>query len=413
MPLRRLAPTLARLGSGFFLAGPYTTLARALAWQRLRVYADPLDPATHVQLYSSTAFVTNGNVPAAPALSQDDDLFASPGWSACPSDELDVLVLSDALRAGLSGPPPDPTADQDPGPLGQVWIWIGGVLQGDGQISPTLRQMRLDFAPPPYLEDLPSIYRDGVQRSLLVRLILAEMGSELDVTDDLMADLPRLFDANATPDTWLPWLAGWLDLDLVTPWTAKQVRQQLVECMRLYSQRGTASGLREAIQLYTGVSPFIEEPCRSVAVFCLDGSSSVGATTVVAPANSQGAVLGTTAILGGSDVIAPEQMGVPVFADIVNRFCVQVYAAQVEDPSILGAINQVVARQAPAHTLAHVCLIQPAMRVGHQARLGIDTIVGGPTPDMRLDASSIIGLNAVLANLPPRSERVGFGLRVG
>ena len=50
---------------------------------------------------------------------------------------------------------------------------------------------------------------------------------------------------------------------------------------------------------------------------------------------------------------------------------------------------------------------------GYQARIGIDTIIGGVTPDLRLEEATALGTDTVLADQPPRSGRVGHGLRVG
>jgi hypothetical protein len=44
-------------------------------------------------------------------------------------------------------------------------------------------------------------------------------------------------------------------------------------------------------------------------------------------------------------------------------------------------VRAVIEREKPAHTTYHLCVIEPRMRVGAQARLGIDTIVSqGPPP---------------------------------
>ena len=44
----------------------------------------------------------------------------------------------------------------------------------------------------------------------------------------------------------------------------------------------------------------------------------------------------------------------------------------------------IIEEEMPAHTTYHLCLIEPRLRVGYQARLGIDTIVAGPSPASRL-----------------------------
>lgn len=95
------------------------------------------------------------------------------------------------------------------------------------------------------------------------------------------------------------------------------------------------------------------------------------------------------------------------------RFCVQVYAAQVVDPHALDLVHRVLDRERPAHAGYHLCVLGPRMRVGFQARVGIDTIVAGPPPALRLDGPTGLGLDAALADRPHASRRLGRGARVG
>jgi hypothetical protein len=53
------------------------------------------------------------------------------------------------------------------------------------------------------------------------------------------------------------------------------------------------------------------------------------------------------------------------------------------------------------------------MRVGFQARIGIDSIIAGPPPDLQLGEDSALGFDTVLANQPRRDRRIGYGMRVG
>ena len=120
----------------------------------------------------------------------------------------------------------------------------------------------------------------------------------------------------------------------------------------------------------------------------LGQTSTLGFDTVLAPAPAYGAVLASTATLDHSHLLDPSDGGVPLFGDVAHRFCVQVHAAQVAAPGALDAVNSVLAREAPAHTSYHLCVLPPRMRVGFQARLGLDTVVAGPTPDLNLASAS-------------------------
>ncbi len=131
---------------------------------------------------------------------------------------------------------------------------------------------------------------------------------------------------------------------------------------------------------------------------------------MLAPAHAQGAVIGTTATLDHSHLIAEQDDGAPLFEDIAHHFCVQLYAAELAHPSAIERVRQVLDREKPAHTTYHLCLIEARMRVGFQARVGIDTIVGGPPPDLVLNTPHQLGFDTALRESP---ERRPVGGRIG
>jgi hypothetical protein len=128
---------------------------------------------------------------------------------------------------------------------------------------------------------------------------------------------------------------------------------------------------------------------------------------VLAPAELDGAVVGTTAILDGSYLAGEEGLGAHLYESVAHQFCVQVYERQAASPRALALVRAVVEREKPAHTAWHLCVVRPRLRVGYQASLGIDTVLGGPAPARRLGA----GPELVLAGEPP--GRLGEGTRLG
>jgi phage tail-like protein len=380
VPLLRLQQDGGFLQAGTFRGGPFVTRARPYEWQRLRVQAEPLDARSHVQLFTYTSSTADPPPTASAAGSFDAD-----AWVASPVDETDVLVLGPGVREVLTvGAPADPIADQDPGPLAELYVWVGGTLQGDGSHSPTVNQMRLDFAPPAYLEHLPAVYREGARRPLLLGLVLSLLGSELDRVDGTLSSLSGLFDPAAAPPDWLAWLSGWLDFEPSTRWSIAELRTRLAEAMDLYGWRGTSEGLRRYLDVFAGVQARIDEPAASLSLFRLDDSVTLGVSTQLAPEHEQGAVLASTATFGQSSLLDPADVGAPLFTDVVHRFSVQVYASDIAGSTTLDTVSRIVEREKPAHTVAHVCVIGPSMRVGSQARIAIDSIVGAPATDLLL-----------------------------
>jgi hypothetical protein len=83
--------------------------------------------------------------------------------------------------------------------------------------------------------------------------------------------------------------------------------------------------------------------------------------------------------------------------------------ARVSAPATLARLREVIEREKPAHTTYQLCLVEPGLRVGTQALVGVDTLLGGgPAPVTRLGEPPPRGL--VLGGEPP--GRLGGG-RVG
>jgi hypothetical protein len=132
---------------------------------------------------------------------------------------------------------------------------------------------------------------------------------------------------------------------------------------------------------------------------------------MLAPAHAQGAVVGTTATLDQSHLITNEDFGLPLFEDVAHQFSVQVYRGQMKCAETLPQVRVVIELEKPAHTSYHLCIIEPRMRIGFQARVGIDTAVSGPLPAMTSGEALALGQDTVLGGQPP--ARVGEHTTVG
>lgn len=370
--LRRIGPDYAR--SGAFVGGPFTIDGNAVPWFRLRATAGPLADDEHVELFT---FTSNG---PAPAFALADPVpFEIPTWTRAPRDLTDV-VLHDAPATSL---------------------WVGGVLRGGGSTSPHVRQLRVDYGRDTAIASLPAVFSsEPASRERLERL-LALHETPLRELDAAIAGLPRLFDPAATPagdaPSWLSWLAAWLDFDLTDRWNDAESRTRLAEAFELYGARGTIDGLRRYLRIYAGVNARISEPAKATRVWSLGEHSTLGFTTQLAAASASGAVLDATATLDASHLTRGENFGAALFEDVAHRFCVDIHCADLRLPRTLDDVRAVLDREKPAHTVYSLRLIQPRMRVGVQARVGVDTVVGGGLP--RATLGTRLGA-AVLAEAP-------------
>lgn len=396
-----LLPGQVYVETGYFAAGPFAVGDLPTRWQRVQATVDDLPPNTHIQFFTYTSQdhipppLPPGGSPAGA------DPTGSGEWRPAPMDASDFLAL------------------HDPAPF----LWIGGILQGDGQGSPTVHQIRLEFEHDGWLRYLPAIYARNGSRNAFLERALALFESLLADVEGNLNDLPMLFDPRAAPDhapgSWLDWLSGWLAFELEESWEPMKRRRALASAFDVLGRRGTVQGLRQLIAWYADIDVAIEEPSHYASVWSLGENSTLGFTTMVAAAEAQGSVLGTTATLNGSHLIGEADYGAPLFEDLAHRFCVLVAAAELNVPGAMDALRRIIEREKPAHTSYQICVVEPFMRVGMQARLGVDAIVAGPGPTMVLDAESGLGFDTVLAapkQGPGRilgdNTRVGVGTRL-
>lgn len=363
-----LLPGQVYQAAGSFLAGPLIVSDRPVAWQRLTLRLDPLPEGCHVRLWTCS-----GDVDALPP--------APPtGWDAAPLDATDLWIGS------------PPTAA----------LWLYGELQSSGYAAPVLHQVRVQFDAESWLRHLPAVFQqDARSRAFLTRL-LALFESQLADIGGLIDDLPRLVDPRAAADgpqsPWLAWLAGWLALDLDDTWDEARRRQIVAEAFSLYSRRGAVAGLRRLVSLAAGAPAYVHEGALQAGAWRLQGAAALGVDTQLPPAHPQGATLDTTAVLGQTRLIGEGGGAVPLFGTRIFDVTVQLYAAELPNPAIAGRLQALLEREAPAHLRCRLQLIEPAMRVGQQATLGVDTILAGPPPALTLEMAQPLGSDTILAD---------------
>ncbi|MGB9180941.1 MAG: phage tail protein I [Pyrinomonadaceae bacterium] len=391
----RLAPAGAYIKGGLMWGGPFgDTTSRPKNWYRLKAIISSLSEGTHLRLFTYAS-----NSKSEPPVNPDDaEPFAAAGWNALPMDSSDGLVNG------------DPT----------LYLWVGAQFGSEGLATPALSQMRLDFNHQGYLQYFPAIYRDDPRAGAFWAHFLSLFENFFGEVEERIADLSRLFDPAAVPAEFLQWLAGWLSLDVDERWTEEKKRQAIAGAFALYAERGTAEGLRKALRFFAGIEARIEEPILHTAWWSLPAdetatpetsSSLLGFTTRLAPAEAQGAVVGTSAALDQSHLITAEEFGAPLFEDVAHQFVVQIHQSPGSSEKKLDEVRALIEREKPAHTTYHLCVINPSMRIGFQSRIGIDTVVAGPSPPTQLEHPSASGALLILGGAPP--ARMGDQSRVG
>ena len=274
-------------------------------------------------------------------------------------------------------------------------FWLGAHLFSDGSSTPALSQIQVNYDQPAYLAFLPPFYRDQGHCGDFLLRYLSLFESFFAEEETAIRSLPALFDPDSAPLDALRWLGSWMAIDWYESWDEAKQREVIRKAFDLYGRRGTVQGLREALELFAGVRALVYEPIRETSWWglpspldCAGGgeptSSSLGATTTLAAAEPQGAVVGISAVLDRSHLIRNTDYGKPLFEQTAHQFSVVLYSGQTSCPEAVAKAREILDRERPAHTNFQLCVVEPRMRVGQQARVGIDAVVGGTPPPGRL-----------------------------
>jgi len=401
----RLGAAAAFVPQGELVAGPFDA-GEARKWERAWVEAD---------------------VPAATTVT----LSVAPQQGAPVPTDWQVLPTADALLATVSAP---------------RFVWLRLQLHSSSlKATPRVIQARCATAAENLLEYLPLTYARDDSSGFLDRWLKLLRG-EFSRVEEALDDMPRLADPGFEAGTDLPWLAQWLALELPGIADDDQRRSLIARALTLFARRGSKASIAEFCELHTGVRPALVEAFAERRIWVLGVSSRLDFDTRLAPLDPLGWLLpddaagsgccppgdaalsdvatGCTpclaapvpasaasgagpigrAIVGEGGPLGEAQIGLPLYAEGAYRFCVVVDRYRVHDPALLAEIRRIVEREKPAHTDYRIEQVEPELRVGFQARVGIDAIVGGEPPPWRSDLSPL-GLRT---SLPP-SDTARFG----
>lgn len=419
-------PRLTRAGasgafteSGFLYGGPFTYRdPRSHEWYRLAATASESAPGAHVRLYffaspdATPPPVVAGQAPwAASAIDLGTYLRRESFdrvWVRVPADATETMIVGIQENAN------------DPRPLRSLrFVWVGVEFTSEGSTTRSLEQLRIEFAPRTYVDQLPAIYSHDAQERRLLERFMSLYGSLFEDVEAEIAGMHRLFDPMGARASWLEWLAGWLAVELSDEWDEARKRAAVAQAFESYARRGTAVGLRSAVRAETGIDVGLDEPLQGASVWRLPGcesataersGASLGFTTMLASPIATSAVLGRSAILGGSHVATEDNAPVPLFDDVAHRVSVRVHRGQLRGDSALDALRTVIEREKPAHVGYEICVIEPQLVVGFQATLGVDAVVGGP-PDAAAAGTDDHPGGMVLGG--ERTGRVGAEAHIG
>ena len=310
------------------------------------------------------------------------------------------------------------------------YLWLRLTLLSDGQSSPCIDWVRLFYPRQSSLQYLPGAYSDDEASRHFLDQFLSIFDTLREEVGSRIGGIAALFDPMAAPAAssrpgeldFLSWLAGWLGLVLDQHWPEARRRALLKQAWQLYQLRGTPEGLRLHLQLYTGIDPQILEHfklrrwMRAGATRLGDNSAVWGADIVDRLQLNVHAQLDTVRLVDTGDPLTDP------FSTYAHQFTVflpmrgQVSTDVQADAQQMQTVQRIIDMSKPAHTMGYLQLTRPRFRVGIQAFIGKDTVVGS-YPDEIVDGQSKLGYDSVLGQSPeekgPPAMRLGRSTRIG
>ncbi len=212
-------------------------------------------------------------------------------------------------------------------------------------------------AAPKLLDYLPAIYQEDPflnQFLLAFEEILLGRSSDLNFPatgiEQTIAQLPKLFDPDQTPEAFLSWLSGWVAFSGRADLQPIQQRAFIGRVISLYRRRGTKENLQELLQIFVRGEPVIREPGGTELQ--IGKTSRIGQDTFLA---------------GGAPHFFEVEINLPGDLEPNLR------SRQIEIARALIELEK------PAHTYyTLIPKVLATIQIGKQSTIGTNTVLGTP-----------------------------------
>ncbi len=302
----------------------------------------------------------------------------------------------------------DPSADAGQEQRLGRYLWVFLELRGNGRRTPRVRSIRIERTGHPLLARLPQVFsRDPIAGEFLWRFLAMFDGALADL--ELRTVLRHaLLHPQASPEPFLPWLAGMLGLVLDERWPVEARRQAIAEATWLFRFRGTIPGLRRMLELYLGEGrvEIIEHfRVRGLGGAIVGGEGPAESSAIVGAGFRVGGAIGTQELVDLESEQSLAELGADGFATHAHRFTVTVLASLTHEQR--EVVEYILEEHRPAHTIVELCSVDAGLRVGMGLHVGLGSVVGPSSgwTTLQLGASTL-GTNAVVGQ-PRAGTRLG------
>jgi phage tail-like protein len=304
------------------------------------------------------------------------------------------------------------------------YLWLRITLIGEGVATPCVEQIKIYYPRASSLQYLPAVYREDPVSADFLDRFLSIFDTMRGQTSALINCMARYFDPKAAPanhrnqggSDFLAWLASWLGLSLESNWPVEKRRELVRQAHRLFALRGTPEGLKLQIEIFAGVKPRILEAFRLRRWLLVNGATLGDCSTVFGDGVMKRLEVGVNSTIGDFQLI---DYGDPAL-DLFNAYAYQFQVVVPRWPGATAAdevrLQEIIDMAKPAHTIGTLRWAEARMRVGLQAFIGVDTVIG-KYPVGVIEGEGQLGYDTVLGTPSSGSARppirVGQTSRVG
>jgi phage tail-like protein len=259
------------------------------------------------------------------------------------------------------------------------YLWLRIALIGRTHAPAELRFVDISYPRSTSLRMLPAVYStDGGGRDVNERLLALFDGMRDGVKDEirLLASVidPRTTSAAAKRD-FLDWLAGWFGLEVFRAWPEHRRRAVIGRAGELFRRRGTPDGIKLFAELALGLRVEILEGFAD-RHWWFAGGGGLGCAILFGPDIAGRAMLDGTDVLSRKTIDSVPSPYLDPFASRANRMTVLVAYRGEPSADDVTMLRALIDAQKPAHVAACIAIVDADLRLGVQARLGLDSIVG-------------------------------------
>lgn len=385
--------------SGSLEVGPLDGRLPRTGWDRVEVELDALPAGTSVRVSTRTSDAGSPPAPGTAPWSEPHRLVGSRPAESAPSPadgeeaRVDVAVLSPPGR----------------------YLWLRLELEG-GAATPAVRAATVVYPRRGIADFLPAVFREQDQDTRFLERFLGALERTWAPLEDAVGSFDRELRPETAGPAMLAYLASWLDQALEPEWGAATRRRAVRHAAGGLFRRGTPGAVGAALRLHLAGRWGLDPERLEGVPFVWEHFRSRSPARAGAGGGAPGALFGAEVLrrlrLGASalgegtlrDLGSSETDPVTLHA---HRFSVFVPRSLAPSADDVRALEGVLRREQPAEAVGEVVLVEPRLRVGAQATLGVDTVLG-VYPDARLaphpgddDAGARLDYDCLLADAEP------------